>query len=194
MLTARYHDAVGFALRVHAAQLRKDSAIPYAAHVIAVSAAVLEHEGDEDMAIAGLLHDAVEDGGGARMLVQIRDRFGDRVAAIVAACSDSVVDTLAGERKPPWRDRKQAYLAHLATMQDRGVLIVSLCDKVHNARAILRDLRRPDIGAAVWSRFSAGREGTLWYYRALVETFRRVLPAPLVRELAEIVAAVEREA
>jgi (p)ppGpp synthase/HD superfamily hydrolase len=140
--------------------------------------------------IAALLHDSVEDQGGKGRLDDVRNRFGDRVARVVAACSDSLADTAKGERKTDWQERKEAYLAHLDTAHD-DVLRVSLADKVHNARAILRDLRKPDVGESIWSRFSQPREKTLWYYRGLADKFRKRLPGQLANELHEIIEVLE---
>ena len=141
VLTDRFDRALLYATHVHGGQVRKETSIPYIAHLLAVSATVLEYGGDEDLAIAALLHDSVEDQGGKARLEDVRNRFGKRVAHVVAACSDSQVDAGKGEQKPDWRTRKKAYIAHLGTADD-DVLRVSLADKVHNARAILRDLAR----------------------------------------------------
>lgn len=189
ILGERFASAVAYAVELHARQARKGGRIPYASHLLAVAANVLEDGGDEDQAIAGLLHDAVEDQGGPPTLDQIRTRFGDRVASIVAACSDT--DQIP---KPPWRARKEAYIAHLGDAPEE-VLRVSLADKLHNARAILRDLRTH--GEAMWSRFNAGGGAAphLWYYRSLSDIFSERLPdSPMAAELAEVVAALEREA
>ncbi|MBM3491450.1 MAG: bifunctional (p)ppGpp synthetase/guanosine-3',5'-bis(diphosphate) 3'-pyrophosphohydrolase [Alphaproteobacteria bacterium] len=191
-LTERFERALVYAAQVHGGQARKGSTAPYVAHLLAVAATVLEYGGSEELAIATLLHDAVEDQGGLPRLAHIRHRFGHRVADIVRACSDSVVNSAAGEAKPAWRQRKQRYLDHLATL-DAETLLVSLADKVHNARAILRDLRKPEVGPAVWQRFSNPRQETLWYYAALAEAFQRFLPGQLADELAEIVAVLRTE-
>jgi (p)ppGpp synthase/HD superfamily hydrolase len=122
----------------------------------------------------------------------VRNRFGERVARIVEACSDSLADTAKGERKARWQERKEAYIAHMREA-DEDILRVSLADKVHNARAILRDLRKPDIGDKVWSRFSQPKEQTLWYYRSLADRFCERLPGQLSNELREIVKALETE-
>jgi GTP pyrophosphokinase len=177
--------AAELAFRLHAAQRRKGTAIPYISHLMAVSALVLEHGGDEEQAIAALLHDAVEDCGAEQEAV-ILDAFGPRVAAIVRACTDADVIP-----KPPWRARKEAYLAHLEEAPAEA-LLVSACDKLHNARAILADLRAE--GPRVFERFNAGQEGTLWYYAALAEAFQRLLPGRLAEELAREVAAMQAEA
>src|SRR4029079_8127506 len=144
-LTDRFDRALLYDTQVHGGQVRKQTSIPYVAHLLAVAATVIEYGGSEDMAIAGLLHDAVEDQGGEPRLRDIRNRFGDRVADIVRACSDSVVNSATGAQKEDWRIRKTRYIEHLGTV-DQETLLVSLCDKTHNARAILRDLRKPEIG------------------------------------------------
>ena len=190
ILTDRFDRALLYATHVHGGQVRKGTSTPYVAHLMAVSATVLEYGGDEDLAIAALLHDSVEDQGGKARLEDVRNRFGDRVARVVAACSDSLADTAKGERKADWQKRKEAYLAHLDTADD-DVIRISLADKVHNARAILRDLQKPDVGESIWSRFSQPREKTLWYYRSLADKFRKRWPSQLADELHEIVDVLE---
>ena len=185
-LTDRFDRALRYATHVHGGQTRKGTRTPYVAHLLAVSATVLEYGGSEDMAIAALLHDAAEDQGGEPRLSDIRNRFGNRVADIVRDCSDSLVDTSAGEKKEPWETRKKRYIEHLSRV-DEETLLVSLSDKVHNARSILRDLRNPQIGEAIWDRFKPAKEETLWYYRELADAFRRYLPGQLAEELGEIV-------
>jgi (p)ppGpp synthase/HD superfamily hydrolase len=192
VLTNRFDRALVYATYVHGGQVRKETTIPYVAHLLAVAATVLEYGGSEDMAIAGLLHDAAEDQGGEARLADIRNRFGDRVADIVHACSDSVANTAAGEQKEDWRTRKIRYIEHLKTV-DRETRLVSLSDKVHNARSILRDLRKPEIGSAVWARFEKPKEDTLWYYRELANAFEGLLPGQLAEELMEIVIVLENE-
>lgn len=189
-LTHRFDRALLYATHVHGGQVRKGTSTPYIAHLLAVSATVLEYGGDEELSIAALLHDSVEDQGGNARLEDVRNRFGERVARVVAACSDSLADTAKGERKADWQRRKDAYLAHLDTADD-DVLRVSLADKVHNARAILRDLRKPEVGEGDWSRFSQPREKTLWYYRALADKFRKRWLGQLANELHEIVEVLE---
>src|ERR1700731_1828566 len=162
-LGPRFLRAFLFAAEKHKAQTRKASTIPYIAHLMGVASLVLEAGGDEDLAIAALLHDVVEDCGGAPMLKQVRRRFGKRVAHVVDGCTDA--DT---EPKAPWRERKEKYLRHLKTA-DADTLLVSAADKLNNVRSILSDYRA--IGESVWSRFNAGREGTLWYYRTLRDQF-----------------------
>ena len=188
-LTDRFDRALLYATHVHGGQVRKKTTVPYVAHLFAVAATVLEYGGDEDMAIGALLHDAAEDQGGSARLADIRNRFGDRVANFVGACSDNLANTAAGEKKAGWQERKEKYLAHLVDM-NADTLLISLADKVHNARSILRDLRKADVGAAVWSRFSASREDTLWYYEQLAKVFQRVLPGQLSDELADIARAL----
>jgi (p)ppGpp synthase/HD superfamily hydrolase len=154
---------------------------------LAVTALVIEHGGDEDQAVAALLHDAIEDQGRTRAGIEVE--FGNRVAQIVAGCTDA--DTVP---KPPWRERKEAYLAHLATASAE-VRCVSAADKLHNARAILADYRR--LGERLWERFNASAEEQLWYYRGLVTALREGKAgretADLVDELDEVVGALEAE-
>lgn len=181
ILSALYRDALVFAYDLHAEQERKGSGVPYLAHLIGVSSLVMEYGGDEDEAIAGLLHDAVEDQGGSIVLGTITERFGPRVGDIVSGCSDSFE-----EPKPPWRERKERYLRHLATAP-KSVQFVAGCDKLYNARAILNDYRT--CGEAVWTRFSGGREGVLWYYGKLSQAF---LPGhPVLEELRRVVGQLE---
>lgn len=190
VLTDRFDRALLYATHVHGGQMRKGSTTPYVAHLLAVSATVLEYGGDEDQAIGALLHDTAEDQGGTGRLADIRNRFGERVAEIVEACSDSLADTNAGEGKAPWRERKEGYIGHVRQAAP-DVLLVSLADKVHNARSILRDLHKPEIGEAIWDRFTKPREDTLWYYGALADVFREKLPGQLADEFGEIVKALE---
>jgi (p)ppGpp synthase/HD superfamily hydrolase len=190
VLTDRFDRALLYATHVHGGQVRKGTSIPYVAHLLAVAATVLEYGGDEDLAIAALLHDSVEDQGGKARLEDVRNRFGERVAQIVRACSDSLADTAKGERKAHWQKRKKAYLTHLQTATE-DVLRVSLADKVHNARAILRDLRNVNVGERIWSRFSQSKKRTLWYYRSLADTFCEMLPGQLSEELREIVSVLK---
>jgi (p)ppGpp synthase/HD superfamily hydrolase len=167
VLTDRFDRALLYATHVHGGQTRKGTSVPYVAHLLAVAATVLEYDGSEEMAIAALLHDAVEDQGGEPRLSDIRNRFGDRVADIVRSCSDT---TASGQAKEDWFTRKKRYLEHLRTV-DQETLLVSLSDKVHNARSILRDLRRGDIGERIWNRFKRPQKDTLWYYEELAKIF-----------------------
>jgi (p)ppGpp synthase/HD superfamily hydrolase len=182
-LGQRFIYALVFASQLHQHQQRKGSEIPYVSHLMSVSALVLEDGGDEDEAIAGLLHDAVEDQGGKPTLEIIRSCFGDRVAHIVEACSDA--DTFP---KPPWRWRKEQYIEHLQHA-DRSVLRVALADKLHNARAIVRDYR--SLGEALWDRFNAGRDDELWYYRSILKVCRRRIASPLLDDLDRTVSELE---
>ena len=184
-LDTRFQQALDYALQLHQQQERKVSGIPYFAHLMAVSALTLEYGGDEDAAIAALLHDGPEDQGGLETLRQIRQRFGDAVADAVEACSDTF-DT----PKPAWRPRKEAYIAHLATASERARL-VSAADKLHNARSMLQDYRQ--VGEALWDRFNAGRDEVMWYNRALVEAFRQAGGGPIVDELDRVVSALEAQ-
>ena len=179
----RFEQALLFACRKHADQMKKGTDVPYISHLLGVAGLVLEAGGDEDLAIAALLHDVVEDCGGAPMLKEVRRRFGKRVAHVVAGCTDS--DTYP---KPPWRARKEKYLKHLRTA-DADVRLVSGADKVHNAQAILTDYR--EIGEPIWERFQGKRQGTLWYYRELAKEFRRRKPTRLGRELGRVVSELE---
>jgi (p)ppGpp synthase/HD superfamily hydrolase len=162
-LTKRFDHAVKFARKAHKNQARKGTEIPYISHLLGVSSIVLEMEGTEDEAIAALLHDVVEDCGGAPMAERVREEFGDDVARIVLANTDT-----DQKPKPPWRARKQEYLDSLPGKQ-RDELLISLADKLHNARATLLDYRR--IGDEIWPRFKEGREGQLWYFNELVRHF-----------------------
>jgi GTP pyrophosphokinase len=183
-LTARFEEALILAVRLHAGQTRKGTDTPYISHLLAVTGIVLEHGASEDEAIAALLHDAAEDAGGRETLEKIRDRFGEKVAGIVAGCTDSWTIP-----RPPWQDRKEAYIAHLRGAS-ASVHLVSAADKLHNARTTLADYRA--LGESLWSRFNGGREGTLWYYRALVDVLRDTGPAPIVEELDRVVSELER--
>jgi GTP pyrophosphokinase len=185
-LTARFRDALVYAAELHADQMRKAGEVPYIAHLLGVASIALESGADEDEAIAALLHDAVEDQGGQATAEVIRGRFGERVVEIVLGCTDA--DTIP---KPPWRQRKEAYIAHLEHASP-SVLLVAAADKVYNARSILSDYRR--LGDAVWSRFSGGKEGTLWYYRTLADKLRDKAPPALGDELARVVGELDREA
>jgi (p)ppGpp synthase/HD superfamily hydrolase len=192
VLTDRFDRALLYATHVHGGQVRKGTSTPYVAHLLAVAATVLEYGGDEDLAVAALLHDSVEDQGGAARLDDIRNRFGDPVARIVEACSDSLANTAKGEPKADWLERKKAYIAKLRRV-DEDILWVSLSEKVHNARTILRDLRKPDIGEKVWARFNVSTKQTLWYYRSLADMFCERLSNQLSNELHEIVEVLEAE-
>lgn len=179
MLTDRFAQAALYAIELHRTQTRKATAVPYVTHLFAVCSLVLEDEGTEDEAIAALLHDGPEDQGGPAVLEEIRDRFGEAVATIVAGLSDAMPGL--GEAKPPWRERKETYLRHLASAP-ASVLRVSLADKLHNARSIQVDLGI--VGEGVWDRFNAARADQAWYYGRLLTLFGERLPAS--RNLPEL--------
>jgi (p)ppGpp synthase/HD superfamily hydrolase len=183
-LTKRFSEAVNYACVAHNTQVRKGTGIPYASHLLAVAGIVLEHGATEEEAIAALLHDVVEDQGGKPRLDDVRTRFGAVVASIVEGCTDADVIP-----KPPWRQRKENYLRHIAEAS-ASVRLVSNADKLHNARSILADYRRH--GDALWGRFNASKEETLWYYRALVTAFRAADHNELVDELDRVVTEIEQ--
>jgi (p)ppGpp synthase/HD superfamily hydrolase len=184
-LSPRFRRAFLFAAEKHAKQARKASTIPYIAHLMGVASLVLEFGGDEDMAIAAFLHDVVEDCGGKPMLAKVRRRFGSRVAKIVDGCTDSYTIP-----KLPWRERKDSYIRHLKNA-DAETRLVSAADKLNNIRSILADYRA--LGEAIWERFNGGREGTLWYYRTLLNEFL-LQPNRLVREFELEVKELEKRA
>ncbi len=179
-LSENFDKALVYASQLHRNQIRKGSGVPYIAHLISVSSRVIVAGGSEVQAIAGLLHDAAEDQGGKATLDDIQKRFGLHVAQIVADCTDSWV-----EPKPDWRPRKEAYLSALPAKPTTS-LLVSLADKVDNAEAILQDYR--SVGEDLWSRFTGGRQGTIWYYRSLSTIFARALPCALTNELSRTVS------
>lgn len=183
MLSERFTQALTYATRLHAQQVRKGSGVPYIAHLLGVASIALEYGADEDEAIAALLHDAVEDQGGEATREEIRRYFGENVTAIVDGCTDA--DTTP---KPPWRQRKEAYITHILTASP-SVVLVSAADKLYNAQSILKDYRV--LGDSVWQRFQGGRDGTLWYYRAIVDAFNQTGITPLVAELGRVVSELE---
>jgi (p)ppGpp synthase/HD superfamily hydrolase len=184
-LTDRFGDALGYAARAHAGQLRRADGRPYVAHLLRVAGLVIQEGGSEDEAIAALLHDAVEDQGGLARLQDIRARYGDAVAEIVEECTDSYA-----EPSPPWRRRKELYLARIERGSPGG-LLVSLADKVDNVRTMLRGLRIH--GQEWWSRSGKRPGDAHWYYGALATRFDRLLPGPLADELIWLVAVLGRE-
>lgn len=194
-LTPRFDEALAYAREHHAQDVRKGTNTPYLSHLLAVSSLVLDMEGSEDEAIAALLHDVVEDGGGQPAADEIGERWGDDVQRIVLACSDSISEDRTA--KAPWHDRKRAYLTPLADAR-LDELRVSLADKLHNSRAILLDLRTH--GDEVWTRFNRGRDDQLWYYGRLADTLdarRADLGEPAqaaVDELRRVVDAITAEA
>lgn len=186
-LSHRFTEALTYTATAHSAQLRKGTSIPYLSHLLAVASIVLEHGGNEDEAIAALLHDAVEDTGGKTRLEDIRRVFGENVARIVDGCTDA--DT---KPKPPWQQRKEAHIARMRKADD-SIVLVYAADKLHNARAILRDYR--ELGDQLWPRFKVGNEGTMWYYRTLSDLFTSLSSKrlkPLAEELSRTVSELER--
>ena len=181
----RLIEALGVAAQLHAEQRRKGSEVPYLAHLLGTCSIALEYGANEDEAIAALLHDAIEDVEPVERARAAVGSFGERVLHIVEGCTDTDVHP-----KPPWRARKEAYIARLADA-DASVLLVSSADKLHNARSVNADLRRH--GAATWDRFNGGREGTLWYYRGLVSALRanQRHDEALIEELDRAVSEME---
>jgi len=185
-----FEKALAFAARLHAEQLRKGTEIPYISHLIAVAGIVLDNGGGRDEAIAALLHDAIEDqaashpGGASGLRREINTQFGERVLDIVESCTDA--ETIP---KPPWMQRKQAYIAHIEHASDAARL-VSCADKLHNARSVVSDLRV--LGNGLWLRFAGGRDGSLWYYRKLADAFLRLGPRQLAEELDRTVIEMHR--
>lgn len=180
----KFERALIYAARLHADQARKGTGTPYVTHLLAVAALVGENGGTEDEAVAALLHDAPEDRGGEERLEDIRARFGEEVAGIVSGCTDAFEDP-----KPPWRERKERYLAHLAGAPP-SVRLVSSADKLHNARSVLADYRA--LGEGLWDRFTGGREGTLWYYRAVAGTLTAAGGGRIPDELGRVVEELHR--
>lgn len=183
ILTRKFEEALKYATVIHSGQYRKGTTIPYISHLLAVTGIALEYGATEEEAIGALLHDAGEDAGGEGRIKDIRMRFGPAVAAIVAGCTDTMATP-----KPPWRKRKEAYIAHIPEASD-SIRLVSAADKLHNARSILRDYRRE--GEQLWTRFNGGRE-SLWNYRALVAAFQQAGSNELVEELDRVVTEIER--
>ncbi|BDU68699.1 hypothetical protein GETHOR_08000 [Geothrix oryzae] len=164
VLTTRFTTAFDFARTVHDGQVRKGGVVPYLSHPMAVCSMALSFGADEDEAIAALLHDTAEDGGGESILLHIRESWGHRVERIVRSCSDSLAEN--PDRKAPWRERKEAYLAHLRKV-DRSTRLVAASDKLHNLQCTVADLRL--LGPKAWDRFKAGPSDQLWYYGSCVE-------------------------
>ena len=169
--------------QLHANQTKKGTDIPYLAHLLGVASIALEHGADEDEAIAALLHDAIEDQDGDATRKEIHRLFGRKLVDIVNGCTDCDV-----EPKPPWKERKKTYIAHIKDASP-SVHLVSAADKLHNARTILKDYR--SLGDALWDRFNGGKKGTLWYYRSLVGVFMSVYPKPIVDELEWVISEIE---
>jgi len=179
LLSDRFVTAFSKAYTLHKDQKRKASQTPYIAHLMSVAALVLENGGSEDQAIAALLHDAVEDAGGRETLGEIRVEFGDSVADLVDGCTDSYT-----QPKADWEPRKMAYLDKLRNASDE-ILLISLADKVHNARSILLDLHLS--GESTWNKFKGKKSGTLWYYQTLAKIFDDAPFPSLKNELRNLV-------
>ena len=177
----KFERALPYAARLHRDQVRKGTSTPYITHLLAVASIVGENGGTEDEVVAALLHDAPEDQGGEARLREIRAQFGDGVAEIVDGCTDTYETP-----KPPWRERKERYLTHLADTPG-SVRLVSSADKLHNARSVLSDYRL--LGEDLWTRFNGKKEGTLWYYRAIVGSLQG--DGPIVAELDRVVTELE---
>jgi (p)ppGpp synthase/HD superfamily hydrolase len=185
-LTPRFVEAVAYAADKHRTQTRKGSDIPYLGHLLSVAGLVIEADGTETQAIAALLHDAAEDQGGEATLVEIREKFGTEVADIVAECSDTFETP-----KPDWRPRKERYIDHLAEASDSAIL-VSLADKLHNARALLRDFRA--VRQQLWKRFTEhDPQQHLWYYRELLKVYAERTDDAMVGELRDVINTLEHE-
>jgi (p)ppGpp synthase/HD superfamily hydrolase len=184
-LSEKFQEALIYAMRAHGDQMRKKTGIPFIAHILGVVAIAMEYGANETEAIAALLHDTVEDCGGADRLRDVREKFGDDVAGIVDGCTDTYE-----KPKPPWLERKRVYIEHLKE-SDSSTRLVSASDKLHNTRAILAELRRH--GPDVFERFSGKIDGTLWYYRTLVPTFQQHGDHPdLIDELDRVVTEIEK--
>ena len=184
LLSPRFTAALVHATELHQEQERKISAVPYVAHLLRVAGLVLEYGGSEDEAIGALLHDAVEDQGGMPVLDEIRRQFGDAVADIVLGCSDALT-----RPKPPWRDRKQAHVEHVRTASPSVQLVVA-ADKLDNARSLLREYRAR--GEMLWNFFHGGREGTLWYYDAMLAALKSAGVSAIVEEFERTLIEIRR--
>ena len=183
LLTKRFDQATAFAIDKHRPQERKGSGAPYVTHLFAVAGLVGEYGGDEEQMIAGLLHDVMEDQGVTSE--ELSALFGERVARIVVACTDATVIP-----KPPWRPRKEEHVKKLRS-QPADVKLVATADKLHNAASIVRDLANPHVGMTVWTRFSAPRVDSLWYYRAVADALRSEWDHPILRELDDTIARLD---
>lgn len=192
LLGSRFDEAFAYAHALHGSQRRKGTGVPFISHLMAVTALVLEHGGDEDQAVAALLHDAVEDHPrSGKTATEIRERFGERVHRIVIAMTDSDPEAPTEAAKGPWHERKEAYLRQLSAAP-ADVLLVAAADKLHNARTVLEDYR--ELGDGIWSRFAVGKEYQRRYYKNLVEALRTAAggsPERLLDELTRTVGQLE---
>lgn len=184
VLSDRFEEALLYATRLHSQQVRKGTNVPYISHLLSVAALVLEDGGNEDEAIAALLHDAVEDQGGEATRAEILTRFGGRVVAIIDGCTE-----ITANPKPPWRERKLQYIEKIRHAS-LSIQRVSLADKLHNIRSIVADWQR--VGDSVWERFRENREGTLWFYRSLANIYSEVSSSAMVAELTIAIDKLEK--
>lgn len=185
ILTEKFTETLVYATQLHSHQRRKIRKIPYIAHLLSVAALVLEAGGTEAEAIAALLHDSIEDQGGKPIREEIRQRFGDTVVGIIDGCTEW--DT---PPKPPWLERKHRYLANLRHASP-SVRLVSLADKLHNARSLLADWR--ELGDVIWDEFSIGKEKTLWFYQSLLQVYRETGSDWMTVELEQVVSQLSGE-
>lgn len=189
-ISPRLYQALELAFQLHGHDARKQSAVPYLAHLLAVCALVQQDGGDEDEAIAALLHDALEDKPQQISRQEILSLFGAHVLAIIETATDTPPDYQGGT-KPPWRGRKENYLAHVRR-SNPALLRVTIADKLDNARAILADYRR--LGESVWERFNAGEDDQLWYYQSALAAFESAgVRGPLINELKRVVGLLQAE-
>ena len=186
-MTDRFLEAVKLARDLHAQQRRKGEDTPYLSHLLRVAGMVMGYDADEDTIMAALLHDAIEDQGGVKTAALIRKQFGDRVEKYVMDCSDSFEDV--GTKKRPWRERKESFIAKIENMHPESLLIVA-CDKLDNLRSSISSYRKH--GEKLWAIFAGGRDGTLWYYREVGKALREEGNCPLIDDLEEALAALER--
>jgi (p)ppGpp synthase/HD superfamily hydrolase len=185
-VTSKFRKALLYASRLHGGKLRKKTKIPDIGHILGVTAIALEYGATETEAIGALLHDAAEDGGGMKRLRDIRQKFGDAAAKIVDGCTDSYA-----EPKPSWIERKRDYVRHVGKASS-STQLVSASDKLQNVRSLLRNFREE--GNQLWKRYDSGKQGALWYYRALTNAFRAKRIKPLVKELDRVLKELERSA
>lgn len=187
-LSSRYDVALLWTSELHRQQMRKNGDVPYLSHLLRVSGLALDYGCSEDVAIAALLHDSVEDCGGIERLEEIRERFGNEVATIVMETSDSTVAD--NSKKAPWKERKDAYIARLERASDEGVL-VSACDKIDNIASLIRSLTNSSDREAMLRKFKGGAEGTAWYYGAVLDVVQRRL-SPALGELEKLVLELRK--
>jgi GTP pyrophosphokinase len=183
VFSIKFDQALAYTAVIHAGQVRHKTRMPALAHLMGVAGLALEYGANEQEAIAALLHDAVEDAGGEDRLKDIRARFGDNVADIVAGCTAS-----AKKADAPWRDVKQKFITGLGKASS-SVRLVAACDKLHNARALLRNLRVQ--GESLWRRYPDGKDGALWYFRSLTQAFKKHGPASIGDELDRVIREIE---